>query len=1624
MALLDEKINLPENHDHKSIEGFSTVPEKSKKKITTIGELTDRSKKEFEEIDDTQHTYKNLNRVEEVVDQSQKQIEPIAVDIESVVKENKTIKEIDNRDKKEFNSIDENNQHSKKEDITVVSTERNNNKIEQRISINSDRFIKNETIRIDDVKKPKEEKEPAVKFNHSKKIETEINPTSFEIKTESEIKTDEDRETKYEEPIKDEDHESKIEIGPKLNPYHDSKIEEDIFNAGFRDFKEEIELSDADHESKEETEIDPSSDESKEEVELQQSNIESNKELTGPQAPVYSNAIIESNLNYESIDLIQNPRKEFGLNEAPRYNNDQGDTNVSYTGLDLINTDTKLEEEISNDSDRDRKFPYIDIDIPFDDSGIVYESTEPTIDITTSSIPNIQENFKTYTYEEVLQRIFNNIINKTENEINEKVYDSNTINFENNFVRKNKKVARTDRASSTDTHPEYAVSRDTENPEDSDVLYNKNYERKRYIMQMLTRYDLISLFTNDPMRSIILRGLREAESFGLNGNFVGEQASKIVNQALDQLAKATDIGFFSGDPSADGMHAFDVSRKLGIQALRMGYSRAQSALLMGGRVDENDINPAAGKIAKSLNAVNKITEKTGSMLNPGGALKKLGNTTENITEGFIPHVMKDNKINKSAGHIFSSMYNYITTLQQHAVKIGDSIGGLLSNLDSDGQGLSPRDLKKLRRKQKKLEKQREGLSETDKKLNEFLTPLLPPSEFASEKDKDNNRKEDTYYSVDKNRNEAISSSNNKTWRRYNFTQKPENPDDFKEDYLFPERNRKDHFRASDDKYGHGEDQQSIEAGSSDFKFRSFLFAERFTDGPINPGNADNSFNAMLVSDYKDADIVRNIITPEIMNTVYDSIRDKEVINKEYIKFDEDDELPFDSHLLNIHDTHVSYPKIKDVFFDTINEKYPDKVFKIIDEDSEIKSPIVEDMKNEGQLITVGNNWYIYDNRNEDDKFSLYNRIEKTSQKLTEDSENQKDPHLKETESFIKPEGPKERLFRYYSNDDKHYSIDTIINKNTSKRYSENVDPKGRTLVNIDRERFAVAEEDEAKILSNFVNVESIDREKEIYKNTYDNQISIKYKDEWGEEHITTHPYIKDHILDERSDKKDAKNYSFGGTKTTNKKSKNIFGVSRDDISKSTPTDEDERAASDVINIYQLKDINSNITNNNAFNESSRASIIDPDTGEEISKTLWDFRDTHYQTLLDNDDKNTMAFSIMKNHEDDTSVMKQFSPDAGPRDNMAAPYSTNVMNTPPLFEDTININEVNPDQTPGSLSNAKNGESHLNPSIDLSGSTSDRLAALKGRQHGFASENVKGKGKQPVRINRMWNETKYDVEKKRYELADNSGEAVIIYETGSDGKSQISHEERLFPSNPSKRYKDVSNITKEKYIYRLNNKDYGSHRAKDNHDLGYVAVLAGTGKDITATRDGALYTIPFQFNPEIVGETRQANWSSQTAMGRTNEFFFWNNTSARGLQLKTTVAITSEDPNSSDNNLAFPWAAEWTEEYVLEVINLYRSLVLPISFTDSSLPTTPPIISIVRGPMELRWTNLSGTRLARWIVDNISIDAKEEVGFTLNQTPRAFDINISLKEVYDSWKDWQDGENTRQENYSTIEEGHY
>jgi hypothetical protein len=45
--------------------------------------------------------------------------------------------------------------------------------------------------------------------------------------------------------------------------------------------------------------------------------------------------------------------------------------------------------------------------------------------------------------------------------------------------------------------------------------------------------------------------------------------------------------------------------------------------------------------------------------------------------------------------------------------------------------------------------------------------------------------------------------------------------------------------------------------------------------------------------------------------------------------------------------------------------------------------------------------------------------------------------------------------------------------------------------------------------------------------------------------------------------------------------------------------------------------------------------------------------------------------------------------------------------------------------------------------------------------------------------------------------------------------------------------------------------------------------------------------------------------------------------------------------------------------------------------------------------------------ARWVVSEYSIDPNLDAGYTLNKTPRLYDVTLSLKEVYNGWHDLRD-----------------
>jgi hypothetical protein len=246
------------------------------------------------------------------------------------------------------------------------------------------------------------------------------------------------------------------------------------------------------------------------------------------------------------------------------------------------------------------------------------------------------------------------------------------------------------------------------------------------------------------------------------------------------------------------------------------------------------------------------------------------------------------------------------------------------------------------------------------------------------------------------------------------------------------------------------------------------------------------------------------------------------------------------------------------------------------------------------------------------------------------------------------------------------------------------------------------------------------------------------------------------------------------------------------------------------------------------------------------------------------------------------------------------------------------------------------------------------------------------------------------------------------------------------------YGDRDKFYKTIYInhstkHRIDNVE-GDETKTNNHftGAGYISVLsnwnaAAGGPGENKNSGGQLFKIPFQFDPEISGESRGANWVSHTAMGRTSDWWIWGNTESRQLSLKSTLVVADFrdgeapldrngnrlDPTKIPNpkNPAYTWLNGWDEEYVLNLLNKYRSLVLPMSARGNA-PYAPPLITIVRGYYEI--TPISDSfRYSRWIVSNVGVDMNPLAGYTKNRNPIMWEVNLDLKEIYNTWNSYSD-----------------
>ena len=125
-----------------------------------------------------------------------------------------------------------------------------------------------------------------------------------------------------------------------------------------------------------------------------------------------------------------------------------------------------------------------------------------------------------------------------------------------------------------------------------------------------------------------------------------------------------------------------------------------------------------------------------------------------------------------------------------------------------------------------------------------------------------------------------------------------------------------------------------------------------------------------------------------------------------------------------------------------------------------------------------------------------------------------------------------------------------------------------------------------------------------------------------------------------------------------------------------------------------------------------------------------------------------------------------------------------------------------------------------------------------------------------------------------------------------------------------------------------------------------------------TKDVSVFSIPFQFNPEIKEGAIKANYEEEKILGRITSARYYINTDSDAVTLTTKYICTcDQDFKGNDtvinNTINFGkthfdknWHEYWTQNELIKIENAYRSLVFPLK--DGDYMVRPPVVQVYIG----------------------------------------------------------------------------
>ena len=164
----------------------------------------------------------------------------------------------------------------------------------------------------------------------------------------------------------------------------------------------------------------------------------------------------------------------------------------------------------------------------------------------------------------------------------------------------------------------------------------------------------------------------------------------------------------------------------------------------------------------------------------------------------------------------------------------------------------------------------------------------------------------------------------------------------------------------------------------------------------------------------------------------------------------------------------------------------------------------------------------------------------------------------------------------------------------------------------------------------------------------------------------------------------------------------------------------------------------------------------------------------------------------------------------------------------------------------------------------------------------------------------------------------------------------------------------------KDLFKNRDATIGNYKQYENRDKigAFNAIGCLYVEPFYNTKDVSVFSIPFQFNPEIKEGAIKANYEEEKILGRITSARYYINTDSDPVTLTTKYictcdqdfkgndAVANNTINFGKTHLDKNWHEYWTQNELIKIENAYRSLVFPLK--DDKYMVRPPVVQVYIG----------------------------------------------------------------------------